>query len=161
MNATSRPRRLLGLAVLVGVCLGVGAVGGIATSSSVDTWYSTLNKPVFNPPNWLFAPVWTALYVLMAVAAWRVWCTPDGVARRQALFLFAVQLAFNLAWSFIFFAWRSPGWALVEIAVLSGLVALTLARFWSLDRSAGLLMVPYLVWVLFATALNLAIWRLN
>jgi tryptophan-rich sensory protein len=157
---------LVSAAVSVAIALAVGAIGGFATASSVTTWYVGLNKPAFNPPNAVFGPVWTTLYVLMALAAWRVWrAGPPGSSgggrRRLALILYAVQLALNLAWSLIFFGLRQPGLALAEIAVLLAAVFATSAAFWRIDRPAGLMMVPYAAWVAFASLLNLEIWRLN
>ena len=153
---------LVSAAASVAIALAVGAVGGFATASSVTTWYAGLNKPSFNPPNGVFAPVWTTLYVLMALAAWRVWRADaaDG-RRRSALVLYAVQLALNLAWSLIFFGLRQPGLALGEVALLMAAAIATDAAFWRIDRPAGLMMAPYAAWVAFASVLNLEIWRLN
>jgi tryptophan-rich sensory protein len=121
-------------------------------------WYPTLNKPSWTPPSWLFGPVWTALYVLMAVAAWLVW--KQGAAR-GAMILFGAQLLLNLAWSFLFFGARSPGLGLIEIVVMWLAVAATIFAFALKSRLAALLMVPYIAWVSFATALNAAIFMLN
>ncbi|MFN0263023.1 TspO/MBR family protein [Tepidamorphus sp. 3E244] len=150
----------LTLAAFLLVSLGVGAIGGSVTAGSVATWYPTLSKPPFNPPDWIFGPVWTALYILMAFAAWRVWRT-NHPNRGPALFAYAAQLALNLAWSFIFFGMQKPGAALVEIALLLVAVAGTMVLFWRIDRVAGLLFVPYLAWVMFASVLNASIWWLN
>jgi tryptophan-rich sensory protein len=153
---------LAALAVAVLLPLGVGALGALATSGSVRTWYPTLVRPSFAPPSWVFGPTWTALYVMMGVASWLVW--REGFARpdvRSALALYGVQLVFNLAWSWLFFGLRQPLTALVDIVVLLALVALTLARFASVSRAAAGLMLPYLAWVAFATALNGAFWWLN
>lgn len=167
-SATPQPRGgLIAPIVSIGVALAVGAVGGLATASSVSTWYPTLNKPAFNPPNAVFGPTWTVLYILMAVAAWRVWRTGTGPgpgprpARRTALTLYGVQLALNLAWSLIFFGLRRPDLALAEIALLLAFVLATTALFWKADRPAGLMMIPYAAWVAFASLLNFEIWRLN
>jgi tryptophan-rich sensory protein len=148
--------------VSIAIALAVGGVGGWATASSVTTWYSTLAKPAFNPPNFLFGPVWTALYVLMAVAAWLVWrAGPAGGQRRTALSLYAVQLALNLAWSLIFFGLRRPDLALMEVLVLFAAILATIRAFVRLDRRAGWMLLPYAAWVAFATLLNFEIWRLN
>ncbi|MDR3470559.1 MAG: tryptophan-rich sensory protein [Devosia sp.] len=156
------PNGLLSAVAFVAIALAVRVVGGLATASSVTTWYAGLNKPAFNPPNAVFGPVWTALYVLMALAAWRVWRSgPAGGRRRQGLILYAVQLALNLAWSLIFFGLRRPGLALAEVAVLLAAVLATAAAFWRTDRPAGVMMIPYAAWVAFASALNFEIWRLN
>jgi translocator protein len=151
----------LGLIGFIAVCLAVSAIGGWITSTSVGTWYPTLAKPSFTPPDAVFAPVWTVLYVMMAVAAWRVWRHAGLVAGRTALALFAVQLALNLAWSALFFGLHAIGWALVDILALWCAIAATSAAFWRIDRPAGLLLLPYLAWVSYAVALNAAIWRLN
>ena len=166
--------------------LGVGALGNIAVQPSIPTWYAGLIKPSFNPPNWLFAPVWTTLYVVMGVAAWRVWRVqqerPASPAREALagevsasararggrrgpisieMAAFGIQLALNCAWSFIFFSAHQLGAALAEIIVMWVAILATLVLFWRRDRLAGLLFVPYLAWVSFATALTHAIWRLN
>lgn len=154
----------LSAAVSVTIALGVGAIGAFATTSSIATWYAALNKPPFNPPNAVFGPVWTALYVMMAIAVWRVWRAPAGQNprdRRRALVAYAVQLALNLCWSLIFFGLRKPGLALAEVAVLFAAVLACANWFWRIDRVAGLLMLPYAAWVAFASLLNFEVWRLN
>ncbi len=143
------------LALLVGLCLAVGSAAGYMTAQSVLTWYPTLVKPWFNPPSWLFAPVWTVLFIIMAVAAWLVWL------RKGTLVLFYVQLALNFLWTFFFFNQQSPGLALIEIVFLWSAVLATLIGFWKVDRKAGWLMVPYQAWVSFAAFLNASIWWLN
>lgn len=156
------PKGLVALIVSIILALAVGAVGGVATASSVTSWYVGLNKPAFNPPNWVFGPVWTALYVLMALAAWRVWqAGPADGRRRRAITLYGVQLALNLGWSLIFFGLRQPGLALAEIALLLAAIIATALAFWRVDRPAGLMMAPYVAWVGFAGLLNLAIWWQN
>lgn len=154
---------LLGKAVAaILICEGVGLLAGWATQTSVTTWYPTLTKPSFTPPDWLFAPVWTLLYAMMGVAAFLVW--RRGLQRprvRSALTAFGVQLLLNAGWSFAFFGARSPALGLVVILFLWGTVAWTLDRFFRLQRAAGWLLVPYLAWVTYALALNAAIWRLN
>jgi tryptophan-rich sensory protein len=147
------------LALLLLLCLGVGALGGFATSSAIESWYRTIAKPSWTPPDWLFGPVWTLLYIMMAVAAWLVWKTKDRIG--PAMALFAVQLALNLAWSFLFFGARSPGLAFIELVMLWVAVLLTMLAFFGRSTAAGLLFVPYLAWVSFAGALNLAIWAMN
>lgn len=161
MNHSTRARDTAGFIAFLAPCLAVSAVGAAATAISVGTWYPTLAKPAFNPPNWIFAPVWTALFFMMAIAAWRVW-RRDGLRNaRWALTLFALQLALNLSWSIVFFGLRSIGWALVEIVALLLAILATTLVFWQRDRVAGILFVPYAAWVAFATVLNAAIWRLN
>jgi tryptophan-rich sensory protein len=159
-DGTSARNGLIALAVFIAIALAVGALGGLATASSVGGWYVTLNKPRFNPPNAIFGPVWTTLYILMAVAAWRIWRSA-GSGRRQALALYAGQLMLNLAWSVIFFGLRQPGLALIEVAFLLAAVIAAAAAFWRVDRPAGLMMAPYCAWVAFASVLTFEIWRLN
>ena len=158
----ARNRQWIGLAGFIAICLLTGALGGWVTSQSVVDWYPTLNKPAWNPPAWVFAPVWTTLYVMMAIAAWLVWKEPPrGSHLRPALVLFFVQLALNCLWSFLFFGARSPGWAFVEIIVLLAALAATTAVFFKHSWLAGTLMLPYLAWVSFAAFLNFTIWQLN
>ena len=161
MSASTRRRDTLGFAVFLALCLAVSAIGGAATASSVGTWYQALAKPSFNPPDWLFAPVWTTLYFMMAIAAWRVWRRDGLRGARWALTLFGLQLALNLCWSIVFFGLRSIGGALVEIAVLLLAIVATTVVFWQRDRVAGMLFVPYAAWVAFAAVLNAALLRLN
>jgi tryptophan-rich sensory protein len=142
---------------------GVAALlGALVTTPNVRTWYPRVRKPSWSPPNWLFGPVWTLLYLLMGVAlylVWRLgWENPDV---RVALILFGAQLALNVLWSVIFFGWHRLGWALLEIAALWVLILLTLIQFYRLQPVAGLLLVPYLLWVTFATILNGTVWSLN
>jgi benzodiazapine receptor len=127
----------------------------------VDDWYFRINRPSWTPPGWLFGPVWTTLYVMIGVAAWRVWRTGGFARDRVALALFLVQWAFNFAWTGIFFGLRRPDLALVEIVILLALIAATGGRFRRHDLAASLLLVPYFLWVSFATALNGAFWWLN
>ncbi len=148
----NRQRPWLALLGFLVLCLAVGAAAGFATSSGVTGWYTTLAKPPFNPPNWVFAPVWTSLYVLMAIAAWRVWRVTGLNAR--PLILFFVQLALNFSWSFIFFSAHNIALALGEIVILLLAIFWTTRSFFSIDPVAGVLMLPYLAWVSFATILN-------
>lgn len=153
----SRPKLIL--AALVGAALLAGAIGSAATFENVRTWYPGLVKPAWNPPNWIFGPVWTTLYLLMGTAAWRVWRT--GPAARPLLRGYFLQLGVNALWSVLFFGLKQPAWALVDVIVLWLLLVWLLAGFWRADRVAGVLWLPYVAWVSFATALNLAIVRLN
>jgi len=157
----TRRRDLAGLAGFLLLSLVVSALGGLATATSVGTWYPTLAKPPFNPPDCAFAPVWTVLYGLIAIAGWRIWRLPPAPPRTRALAAFGVQLALNLLWSFLFFGLRAIGVALAEILCLLGAIAVTALLFWRLDRPAGALFLPYLLWVAFATALNASLWVLN
>lgn len=154
-------RRLAALVAFVGVCLAVGALGGWVTAGSVKDWYPTLNKPAFNPPNEVFGPVWTALYVMMGLAAWRVWLEARADRARVPLTLFALQLMLNLGWSVVFFGLQAVGAAVVMIVALEVAILATLLAFRRIDGLAAALLVPYALWVAFATVLNIAIWRLN
>ena len=156
-----RTSDLLGLAAFVALCLAVSAAGGWVTAGSVTTWYPTLHKPAFNPPNWVFAPVWTTLYLMIALAGWRVWRNRAAAAVRTALAAYAVQLMLNLVWSFMFFGAHMIGAALADIALLFAAICITAALFWKIDRGAGWLLVPYAAWVAFACLLNYTLWRLN
>lgn len=162
MSRSAAASDIPALLVWVGVCEGVGIVSAFFTTRAIPTWYATLVKPAFNPPNWVFGPAWTTLYALMGVAAWLVWrrgLSSPGV--RTALVLFAIQLALNFAWSWLFFGIQQPGWAFAEIVALWVAIAATIAAFFGVSRAAGWLMTPYLAWVTFAAVLNLALWRLN
>lgn len=142
--------------------LAIGGLGSLATASSIPTWYRELNKPSWNPPDWVFGPAWTLLYILMGIAAWLVWRRGWEIQSvRVALVLFAVQLVFNLLWSVIFFGLRSPGLALAEIIILWALILATAIQFFRLDVVSGVLLLPYLLWVTFASVLNGAVWFLN
>ena len=149
------------LVVFVGLCLAVGALGGWVTAGSVKTWYTTIDKPSFTPPNWVFGPVWTGLYVLMGVAAWRVWCKARPDQLRVPLALFAVQLALNLAWSVVFFGAHRIGGAVVVIVGLEAALLATMVAFRRIDGPAALLLAPYALWVAFAAVLNVAVWKSN
>ena len=148
---------IISLVVSFIVCFAAAAIG---TRFLPDEWFKNLNKPSWNPPNRLFAPVWTILYALMAIAAWQV-SEQAGVKAVPLLALFVVQLAMNAAWTWIFFGLRLPDRAFAEIVVLWVLIAATLIGFWQMNPLAGLLLLPYLAWVTFASFLNLTIWRLN
>lgn len=149
------------LAGFLAATFAAAAIGSSATVTSVKTWYPLLEKPAWTPPGWLFAPVWSALYVAMAVAGWRVWRIQSGPAASAVLRLYGAQLALNALWSVLFFGIRRPDLALVDIAGLWLLLVLALPRFWRSDRIAGVLWAPYVAWVTFASALNAAVWWLN
>lgn len=148
------------LALFLLLVFATAAVGGLFTAKAIHTWYPYLHKPSFSPPDWLFGPVWTALYIAMAVAAWLVW-RKDGPGARPAMLLWAVQLVLNAIWTPIFFGLHEIGWALVDIAVLWAAIAATTILFWRVSRPAAMLMLPYLAWVTFAAVLNHALWRMN
>ena len=140
------------------VVFSVSVIGGLFTASSVGTWYEGLAKPSWRPPNWLFGPVWTILYAMMAVSAWLVW---KKAGFGSALLMFAAQLLINGIWSPVFFGAQSLGGGLVVIVALWFAIVGTIAMFWPVSLAAALLLLPYLAWVSFATVLNAAIWRMN
>jgi benzodiazapine receptor len=142
----------------VAASLGAGAIGGLATGPAIPGWYAGLAKPSWNPPGWVFGPVWTALYLLMGTAAWVAW---RAGAPASAWWAFGIQLALNALWSVLFFGLKRPDWALAEIVLLAAAIAWCAVRFGAASRLAGWMMAPYLAWVLFATVLNATIWRLN
>ncbi len=148
----------LALAGFFVACFAVAAIGGLTTAQSLADWYPTLRQPSWQPPSWLFGPVWTVLYAMMAVAAWLVWQKGDS---KTAMFLFFGQLALNLAWPILFFGAHSPGLALMNIGMLWLAIAATIFAFAMKSRTAAFMMVPYIMWVSFASALNAAIWMLN
>ncbi|MBT8300564.1 MAG: tryptophan-rich sensory protein [Maribacter sp.] len=155
-------KKLTYIAIAVSVCLLVGFLSGFATQSSVNDWFVTLNKPSFNPPNWVFAPVWTLLYILMGVAAGLVWSKGfHHLWVKTALYHFGFQLLFNASWSLVFFGLKKPFWGLVVIISLLILLFLTIRWFRIVSKTAAWLLVPYFLWVCFATALNYKIWELN
>lgn len=153
----ARVRAVRALPLFVGGCLLVGATAGLATVEGVRTWYPTVVKPSWTPPDAVFGPVWTVLYVAMGFAAWRVWARGPSPRVARALTLFGVQLGLNAAWSPIFFALHRPDVALAVIVALDVALAGTILAFRRVDRAAAIVLVPYLLWCLFATALNAAI----
>jgi tryptophan-rich sensory protein/uncharacterized protein YbjT (DUF2867 family) len=162
--APGRPspiRQAAWLAGLAAMCLAAAGIGGAITARSVNDWYQTLAKPSWMPPDWLFGPVWMALYVLMAVAAWVVWRRGGATAARLPLGLFGLQLALNVGWSAIFFGLRLPGVAFAEILLLWLAIAATAVAFWRRSKLAAWLLAPYLAWTTFAAVLNASIWSLN
>jgi len=153
----------LRLAACLLICQAAGAIGSVFTAQSLGVWYASLAKPSFNPPGWVFGPVWTTLYTLMGISAWLVWRRGSlaDPPVRNALFLFLVQLFLNALWSFLFFGLRSPLLALADILGLLIAILATIAAFKPISPISAWLMVPYLAWVSFATILNAAIWKLN
>jgi benzodiazapine receptor len=154
-------KNTLALLGFIALCLAAGALGAAVTAPAIATWYPTLVKPSFNPPNWIFGPVWTTLYVLMAIAAWLVWRRGGFAATRTAMLLFVGQLMLNSLWSLLFFGLHRTDLALVDVVLLLVVIAATALAFRRHSATATLLLLPYLAWVSFATALNFAIWRLN
>ena len=161
-NNMSSPKKIAGLIAWLGLCyftawLGAQVSPGIASS----VWYESLNKPDWNPPGWLFGPVWTTLYTMMGVAAWLIWKNYGFNHAKIALSLFFVQLFLNGLWSQIFFGMQEVGWAFAEIIVLLIAIVITTYFFFKKERAAGWLMVPYIAWVGFATVLTGTIWMMN
>jgi len=153
--------RWIWLAAWLGLCFAVAGVSGRWTAGEIPGWYRTLARPSIAPPNWVFGPVWTLLYALMAIAAWRVWLADPSQARTWGLLLFLLQLALNFAWSWIFFKQHALGAALAEVVVLWAAIGATTLVFERVSPLAAGLMTPYLAWVSFASVLNGAYWRLN
>lgn len=149
------------LAALAGWLILTYSASATVVFVSTGGWYAGLAKPTWNPPGWLFGPVWTVLYAMMAVAAWRVWRRGGWARQKTTLGLFVVQWTFNALWTPLFFGLHRPGWALAEILVLLAAILATIRAFWRVDRIAGALLVPYVGWVAFASMLNWTIWRLN
>lgn len=151
--------------VSVLVCLGLGALSGLVTVSEIENWYSTLNKPDFNPPNWLFGPAWTFLYTLMGISFGLVWHKLAESGRKlfelPGVSYFLIQFVLNLAWSSIFFSWHQLAFALVEIVVLWIFILVTIVHFYRFHKLAGILLIPYILWVSFATVLTGSIFYLN
>jgi len=149
------------LIVSMGTCLLVGGSGSLVTATSVREWYPHIQKPSWTPPDAAFGPVWSVLYLLMGVSAWLIWRNSEGSTRRRTLLIFVTQLVLNGIWSFLFFGLRSPGWAALEIVLLWCFIVATMVAFARISRLAAGLLLPYLVWVSYAAALNFAIWNLN
>jgi translocator protein len=153
-----RNRQSLALVGWCALCLATAATGIFV---SIDGWYASLHKPSWNPPAWIFGPVWTVLYLMMGMAAWLVWREGGWNARQRPLGLFLGQLLLNAIWTPLFFGMHQIGLALIDISVLWLSIAATLIVFWQVRRPAGLLLVPYLAWVSFAAFLNFTLWRMN
>lgn len=147
-------------AALIAFVLLYFAAAGIGGFFPPDDWYASLNRPSYAPPNWVFGPVWSVLYLLMAVAGWLVWKS-KAAGKAPALTMFGVQLLLNAAWSAIFFGWHQPGWALLEMSLLWLAIATTLALFKRRSVAAAVLLMPYLAWVSFAAVLNFGFWSMN
>lgn len=158
----TRTRDIVEAVLSIVVCEGAGLIGSLATFPSIPTWYASLEKPAFNPPNWLFGPVWTTLYALMGIAAFLVW--RQGIRKREvkiALGIFLVQLVLNSLWSIVFFGLNSLLGGLVVILPLWVAILLSIVTFYRISKTAGVLLIPYILWVSFATILNFSLWQLN
>ncbi|MFT3933454.1 MAG: TspO/MBR family protein [Chitinophagaceae bacterium] len=156
MNNTTK------LILSIVLTVGIGLLGGLFTAPEIQGWYAHINKPSWNPPNWLFGPVWTLLYVLMGIAFYKVWKTTTTADKKQwAIIIFIAQMALNFIWSYIFFNQHQPGWAFVDIVVLWLAIICTIIAFSRINSGAAWLLVPYISWVSFAAILNYVIWQMN
>ena len=151
----------LSLFIFIFICLGSAGLGGFLTNFSVKTWYKTIKKPLWNPPDKVFAPDWITLFLMMAIAGWMVWQRLLQNGNYSPIILFGIQLILNIGWSGLFFTLRRPDLALIEIILLWFMILWTTISFWSVHWIAGVLFVPYFLWVSFAIFLNFTIWRLN
>ena len=156
------PKKILALIAAIVGCNLAGGLGSLFTAPAIPTWYATLNKPFFNPPSWIFAPVWTLLFTLMGISLFLIINQPlRNQEFRLAIKLFLAQLVLNVLWSVIFFGNQNPGLAFAEIILLIILVMLTIVQFYPLSKKASYLLLPYFVWILFASILSYTIWQLN
>lgn len=149
------------LVISIMIPLIIGFLGSFFTSSSVDSWFTTINKPSFNPPDWIFAPVWTTLYILIGLSFYLVWRKNFGEERKKVIAVYSLQLLFNLLWSVLFFGLRSPLLGLLDIIILLVFIIANTIIFYKISRTAGYLLIPYLLWVSFASVLNFSIHLLN
>ena len=161
LQTQSWNRQLAAAVVAVLICFAAAAIGGLVTAPQISGWYGGLSKPAWTPPDWVFGPVWTLLYLLMAISAWLVWRQAGFAGAKLPLSLFAIQLGLNSLWSVLFFGLQDPGAASIEIVLLWAAIVATLVSFWGRSRWAGALLVPYMIWVSFAMILNIAIWKMN
>jgi benzodiazapine receptor len=158
----TKKKKVVMLVICILICQCAGFIGSLFTRSSIPTWYATLEKPLFTPPNWIFSPVWITLFLLMGISLFLMWHTDLAERKvRIALGCFGAQLLFNILWSALFFGLRSPLAGLIDIAVLWIMITLTIFYTFKISKTAGLLLLPYIVWVTFATVLNFFIWQLN
>lgn len=160
MSLPFNSKPILGLLAWLLVCFAAAGIGGLASAQATG-FYASLIRPSWAPPGWLFGPVWTLLYIAMAISAWLIWRDHGFQKAKIPLALFLIQLAFNALWTWIFFVWQLGAWAFIEILVLWALILITTVTFWRLLRVAGMLLLPYLAWVTFASALTLALWKSN
>ncbi len=157
-----KKEKIIRLVAAILICQMAGFIGAVFTVDSIPTWYATIEKPSFNPPNWIFAPVWTTLYLLMGVALYLIW--DKGFRKKEvktALLVFSIQLILNALWSILFFGLRNPLYGLIEIIVLWITILASIILFYKIDKRAALLLIPYILWVSFAAILNYSIWNLN
>ena len=153
-------KNIIKLIIAIAVSFSAGIIGSIFTSSSIPTWYAAINKPSFNPPNWIFAPVWNALFLLMGISLYLVWINKSKL-KKKAITLFGIQLGLNALWSIIFFGLHSPLAAFIEIIILWIAILLTIIYFYRISKTASYLLMPYIIWVSFAAVLNFFIFLIN
>lgn len=152
---------ILKLVASISLCQLAGFLGSLFTTPSIPTWYETLKKPFFTPPNWIFSPVWISLYVLMGISLFMVWRRNDHPEFKTALIFFFIQLILNILWSISFFGLRSPFLGLIDIVLLWIAILITIRFFLRVSKTAGILLLPYIIWVSFAALLNFFLWILN
>lgn len=158
----SKSTSITKLIISLGICLFAGFLGSVFTTPAIPTWYATLIKPSFSPPNWVFFPVWTTLYIMMGISLFLIWQKGSQDSQvKTAFLLFGIQLVFNVLWSVAFFWLKSPFFGLIVISILWIFILLMILNFMKLSRYAGLLLIPYIIWVSFAAVLNFEIWILN
>lgn len=157
----ARPRIVIGFLICLFLPLVIGGISGYITSSEIDTWFSTLEKPFFNPPNTVFGPVWTVLYILMGISSFLIWKSPASKLRKKALIVYGIQLFLNFWWSIIFFTFHSLLFAVIEIVTLWILIVYMITLFGKINKASAFLNIPYVLWVSFASVLTLSIWWLN
>jgi translocator protein len=162
MHKTNHKNSFWKLIIAISLCQVVGIVSGLISQTEMNTWFVTINKPSWNPPSYLFAPVWATLYLLMGISLWLVWKSEAfAQSKKMAIIIFSSQLVFNFLWSILFFKFHSPALALMDIALMVVTIVITIFRFYSISKFASWLLIPYLFWVCFATVLNYCIWMLN
>lgn len=154
-------KNILKLTLCITIPLFIGAISGIATASGIDTWYVDLTKPTFNPPNYLFGPVWTCLYILMGISFYMILQSPKTELRKKAIMIFCIQLFLNFCWSFLFFNFQLLGLAFIEIIFIWVSIVMMIILYFEINKTAAILQIPYLLWVSFASILNGSIWFLN
>ncbi|MBU3926082.1 tryptophan-rich sensory protein [Patescibacteria group bacterium] len=159
MHIKSKPLKFI---ISIVVCQMAGVIGSLFTAPAINTWYATLQRPFFAPPNWIFGPVWITLFFLMGIAAYLVWIKwPENKNSKTALIIFDIHLVLNILWSFLFFKLQNPFYAFIEIIVLWVFILITIILFCKISKPAGLLLIPYILWVSFAGVLNYSFWQLN
>lgn len=162
MAASKRPFSFISLIINLAIPLAFGVAGALLNQRSVDTWYAGLNKPSFNPPNWIFGPVWTFIYILIGVAAYLIWQKRSQIVHLpRTIAVYFIQLVLNLLWTFLFFYAHKIGASLIEIVALFVVILINASVFYKIDKMAGLLFIPYAIWVSFATLLTYSIYSLN